>query len=333
MLDVLRAAAETDEALAAWLKSLDGVGEPVAEVVLPDADELPDVLLDLAVPHEDINALVGLRARVLGDPDARWLLARCVALLLRDLGEPGREVRLPVLPAGLGELGSCFHVFVFVAALPEVRDYHRRHGVPDDVSRRTLADLGRHMAVHRRRHGGRGVPVPGWHAWHFRGELYQLGRLQFQRAVLGERMAAAVAGAGGEAGGGDLCLSVHIPDFLGPMSDAACERSVEMAREFFPRHFPRERYDVVVCHSWLLDPQLKRYLPGAANIVRFQERFRLADTYAGEGPDDRLPVGFVFGDRDLPVAGLPRRTRVERAVGDHLRGGGHWYEGHGWFPL
>ncbi|MFH9073794.1 acyltransferase domain-containing protein [Streptomyces alboflavus] len=333
MLDALRAAAEHDEQLAAWLKGLDDPGAPVADVVLPETDDLPDVLLDLAVPHEDINALLGLRARILGDPDARWLLARCVGALLRDLGRPETEVRLPVLPASLGDLGSCFHVFVFVAALPDVRAYHRRHGIPDDVSRRTLADLGRHMAVHRRRHGTRGVPVPGWHALHFRGELYQLGRLQFQRAVLGERMAADVAASGIGARAGDPCLSVHIPDFLGPMSDAACERSVEWAREFFPRHFPGERHDVVVCHSWLLDPQLKRYLPGAANIVRFQERFRLAGTYAGQEPDDRLPVGFVFGDRDLEVATLPRRTRVERAVGDHLRGGGHWYEGHGWFPL
>jgi hypothetical protein len=24
---------------------------------------------------------------------------------------------------------------------------------------------------------------------------------------------------------------------------------------------------------------------------------------------------------------------VERAVGDHLRAGGHWYVGHGWFAL
>jgi hypothetical protein len=41
----------------------------------------------------------------------------------------------------------------------------------------------------------------------------------------------------------------------------------------------------------------------------------------------------VFGDPNLPVESLPRRTALERAVGDHLRGGGHWYIGHGWFPL
>nr|WP_246259484.1 acyltransferase domain-containing protein [Streptomyces typhae] len=310
-----------------------GAGASSVEALLPDADELPEVLLDLAVPHEDVNELVALRARVLDHPDTRWVLTRCVDVLLRDLGEPEKSPRLPALPEELGELGSCFYVFVFLAALPRVRAYHRRRGIPDDVSRHTLADLGRHMAVHRRGHDGRGVPVPGWNALHFRGELYQLGRLQFQRSLLGPRMGAALAAAGTGLGPGDRCLNIHIPDFRGPLTPRACQRSVDLAREFFPRHFPDERYDVAVCHSWLLDPQLKEYLPADSNIVRFQERFRLADTYGEQAPDDTVPVGFVFGDRQLAVGGLPRRTRVERAVGDHLRAGGHWYGGHGWFPL
>ncbi|MEI5099965.1 acyltransferase domain-containing protein [Streptomyces sp. PmtG] len=315
------------------MRDLEDAGEGAAEAVLPDADALPEVLLDLAVPHEDINALVALHARVQDHDDTRLLLQRCVAALVRDLGEPGKQPRMPVLPEELGELGSCFYVYVFVAALPHVRAHHRRHGIPEATARRTLADLGRHMAVHRRGHGGRGVPVPGWNALHFRGELYQLGRLQYQRARLGARMGEALARAGLPLGAGAPALSLHVPDFHGPLSPEACDRSVALAREFFPRHYPDERYEVVVCHSWLLDPQLRRYLPADSNIPRFQDRFRQATTYGDEEPDDTVPIGFVFGDRDLPVAGLPRRTRVERAVVDHLRAGGHWYVGHGWFPL
>jgi hypothetical protein len=300
--------------------------------VLPAADELADVLLDLAVPHEDINDLVALRGRLMGDPSARWVLDRCVDATVRDMGKAGAGPMYAPLPSELGALASYFYVYVFVAALPAVRAYHRSHGVPDDISRRTLADLGRHIAVHRRARGGPGLLHPGWNSLHFRGELYQLGRLQFQRAVLGERMGGAVAAAGHVAGRGDLCLNLHITDFRGPLSPEACDRSIQLAREFFARHFPDERYETAVCHSWLLDPQLKRYLPPESNIVRFQERFRAADGYEKQ-PDDGEPIAFVFGDGSLPVAQLPRRTSVERAVGDHLRAGGHWYGGHGWFPL
>ncbi|MGW7493534.1 acyltransferase domain-containing protein [Streptomyces luteogriseus] len=303
--------------------------------MLPDADALPEILLDLAVPHEDINDLVALRRTLTADARAMGLLEACVEDLVRDIGETGVEVplaeRVAEAPAALGPY---FAVFVFVAALPRTRAYHRERGVPADISRRTLADLGRNMAFHRRRRGSGGVEAPQWLTRHFRGELYQLGRLQFEQARLGQRSGRAVAAAGLDAAPGDPCLNLHIPDFHGSLSPVACDRSLRLAREFFARHFPWERHRVAVCHSWLLDPQLKRHLDPDSNIVRFQERFEPGRD-PGEEPEpaDTEPVRFVFGDPDLPVAGLPRRTSLERAVGDHLRAGGHWYMGHGWFRL
>ena len=317
--------------------------------MLPDADDLPEILLDLAVPHEDINELIALRRLLTHDSGAMRLLEECVEGLVRDMGEIGGAAPWPgdriteqltgqvdeqADGRGSGEpgaLGRYFAVYVFLAALPYVRAHHHALGVPPEVSRRTLADLGRNMAVYRRRYGRGGLQAPWWIALHFHGELFQLGRLQFQRARVGERTAGLLAGTGLAADADAMCLSVHISDFHGPLSPAACDRSLALASDFFARHFPRERYTAGVCHSWLLDPQLKRYLGADSNIVRFQERFRIAGE-AGE-PADTEPVQFVFGNPDLPVADLPRRTTVERAVGDHLRAGGHWYIGHGWFPL
>lgn len=327
LLDALRA----DARLAKWLRDLESEGTPRTEAVLPDADELPDVLLDLTVSHEHINELVALRARLAADAEAMTLLARCVGRFVRDMGEIGKGWEPPAFPASTGALGRCFHVYVFIAALPYVRAYHRERGVPEDVSRRTLADLGRHVAVHHRRLGTPGLLFPWWIALHFHGELFQLGRLQFQRARLGQRTGRAVAAAGLGQGPGDPCLSLHITDFRGPLSASACDRSLALAGDFFARHYPDERYEIAECHSWLLDTQLKRYLPTDSNIVRFQDRFELV--YENKTPDDGVPVGFVFGDPELPPEKLPRRNSVERAVGDHLRAGGHWYGGQGWFAL
>ncbi|WP_128377982.1 acyltransferase domain-containing protein [Streptomyces cavernae] len=299
--------------------------------MLPGADDLPEILLDLAVPHEDINELVALRGRLAADPQAMDLLQRCVGVFVHHMGQIDRRMEMRLLPESLGPLGRCFHVFVFVMSLPFVRAYHEERGIPAEVSRRTLADLGRNMEVQRRRTGTYGLLVPWWISLHFHGELYQLGRLQFQRARLGERTAKGIREAGRDVGPGDLCLSVHIPDHRGPLSPTACDRSLALAAEFFARHYPEERYEVAVCHSWLLDRQLQRYLSAESNIVRFQKRFRTA--YEETEPNDTGPVAFVFGDPDLPVAQLPGRSSVERAVGDHLRAGGHWYTGHGWFPL
>ncbi|WP_145797042.1 acyltransferase domain-containing protein [Kitasatospora atroaurantiaca] len=292
--------------------------------MLPSRDELPDVLLDLAVPHEDVNGLVALREVVLDDPEWRWLLGHCTAGIFRHPESVGAGgPRMPRLPRELGAMARCFAVFVFVAALPRAWALHRERGVPGEVSRRTFADLGRQIAVHRLRRGTAGVETPSWLSLHLRGELFQLGRLQFQRS----RLATAWLPLAGAA----PSLSLHIPDFCGPLTPAACDMSLAAAREFFPRHFPEERCTLAHCESWLLDQQLGDYLPATSNIIRFQSRFHLTDRPGG--PNDSAPVRYVFGDPDLSPADLPRRTSLERAVGDHLRAGLHWYGGRGWFAL
>ncbi|MFJ8307564.1 MULTISPECIES: acyltransferase domain-containing protein [unclassified Streptomyces] len=294
-------------------------------------DDLPETLLDLAVPHEDINELTALAARFTAEPELGELLDRAVRGLVQDIGTIGLRPEPPALPAGLGELERWFPVYVAIAALPHIRAYHRQREIPEDIARRTLADLGRHIAVHRRRRGNGGLDAPGWLRLHFRGEIYQLGRLQFQRSRLGERTSRAVQAAGLEADPDDTCLSLHIPDFQGPLTPSACADSIAEAKEFFARHYPEERYRVGVCHSWLLDPQLGDHLPERSNILRFQGLFCTA--YKDDEPSDRDPVGFVFGDPELPIAQLPQRTRVEQAVAQHLLDGGHWYVGHGWLEL
>ncbi|MFJ6698549.1 hypothetical protein ACIQM4_21080 [Streptomyces sp. NPDC091272] len=94
MKEVLR----RDRGLAEWPDQLEGL-EPVLDEgvgdgmpdtgILPTADELPAVLLDLAVPHEDINPLVALRR-------TRWLRGGAV-LHLAVRGGPWRSAA-----AGLG---------------------------------------------------------------------------------------------------------------------------------------------------------------------------------------------------------------------------------------
>ncbi|MFJ1810957.1 MULTISPECIES: acyltransferase domain-containing protein [unclassified Streptomyces] len=72
------------------------------------------------------------------------------------MGEIRGNVRLPgasrCLPVPLGATGPSarfFPLYVFVAALPDVRAHHRERNIPDEITRRTLADVGRGVARHR----------------------------------------------------------------------------------------------------------------------------------------------------------------------------------------
>ncbi|MFG1702076.1 acyltransferase domain-containing protein [Nonomuraea sp. M3C6] len=295
----------------AWLDHLESLGG--FDLAFPA--DLPSELLRLAVPHEDVNAVIAARPE---PGSAQWWLAeRCAYSLVSTMGALDDPPPFRVLP----ELGPYFYVYVYLAALPHTRRYHRELGIPEEVSWATFTDLGRNMAVHRKRHGTGGLHAPHWFMLHARGILYELGRLQFNRG----RLSRAVTTDGMPVGPGDPALGVHIPDFHGPLTPKACDASFEWARRFFPRHFPEEDYRVMTCGSWLLDEQLARYLPADANIVAFQRRFHLLDRF-----DDSDMLSFVFGGDATDLSELPRRTRLERAIADHLASGGAWYGRIGW---
>ncbi|MFF7453315.1 acyltransferase domain-containing protein [Kitasatospora sp. NPDC008115] len=248
------------------------------------------------------------------------------------LGEPSGLDR--DWPAGVADGtadadGTGLATLLFVALAPCTRAHHRALGIPPEVTRSTLADLGRQLAVSRWR-GRAGLGNPRWLTLHFRGELFQLGRLQFQR----RRLTGADAAAARAAGIGEWSLQLHIPDHCGPLSPGACDRALDRARAFFPRHFPGERYRSAFVFSWLLDPQLSHYLPEGSNIVRFQRRFApLVRPGGPPAPEDTNPLRYVFGDVGRPLESLPRDTVVQRALLDHLRAGGHWYVRGGWLAL
>ncbi|SDT82531.1 hypothetical protein SAMN05216371_7320 [Streptomyces sp. TLI_053] len=312
---------------------------------LPSDEDLVDALLALAVPFEEVNGLLAARTRLHRDRGLRTFfeeMLRTQAAAVGTLGQPaGLERDWAAGTAG----GEGLAALLFVALAPLARAHHRALGIPAEVTASTLADLGRQLAVSRWR-GRAGLGNARWLTLHFRGELFQLGRLQFQRTRLrggdspaartpdASAVLAADAEAARAAGVEGWSLQLHIPDHCGPLSPAACDRALERARAFFPRHFPGEPYRGCHIFSWLLDPQLADHLPAESNIIRFQRRFSpLERPDRPPVPEDTNPLKFVFGDIDRPLDSLPRDTVVQRVLVDHLRAGGHWYVRGGRLPL
>jgi hypothetical protein len=304
---------------------------PELDSLIPAGPGLVDALLAIAVPHVDIDEILAARTDVLVG-ERRERLARSVRLLAGavDTADP---VRLdhPVTDASAPPADRYLYLFAALAVLPSTREHHRRLGIPERISRATLADIGRNVAVYRLTYGHGGFSDIAWCRLHLTGNLYQLGRLQFERTTLGRRTAAAVAAAPDSpspaARVGDPAIGVHIPRYYGPMDPASCDLSFAAAHEFFARHYPDDRPAVAVCRSWLLDDQLADYLPANSNIIRFARRFTPA--YLPDDGDEST-LRFVFGNPEVPLDRQPRHTRLERAVLDHLAAGGHWRGGVGW---
>jgi hypothetical protein len=264
-----------------------------------------------------------------------------VRRLADGMGDPTVDDGLwPRLPAALGVAGRCFYLHLYLAALPGVRTWHAAHDVPDDVSWATLADLGRHVAIHRLVTGTTGIDEPWWMTLHLRGLLLELGRLQYIAYQVGigpqhppgwlEPEEAEKLGDGFRTG--DPTLAVHIPAG-GRLDPAACEASYAQAKRFYDARWPSPTRRVATCSSWLLDDQLADYLPPESNILAFARPYHLTSTWI-DGDANVLDFVFFKRGRDPGAQGPgPPRTPVERAVVDHLAGGGHFRWRTGWRDL
>jgi hypothetical protein len=272
---------------------LPGAVEPYPE---PGAADVRELLLDWcgADPADAEDAVAGLAAL---DGGARETADRLYQSIAADMGGH-KWLPWPPAPADHPLLG----LYPLLAAVPGMLAFHAGKGVDEDLSRRVLADLGEKLRLNRRLHGRAGLDVANWFTGHVRGALYQLGRLQF--CVEGD--------------GPNPVVGMHIRGEGGPLTLDAVRDSVEWALEFFPAVFP-EHYGgpedlVFTCHSWLLDPQLRDWLPERSNVPGFGALFDL------EGPGD--PAGnradlwrFVFArPADTPVEELPQDNSLQRAI-------------------
>ncbi|MEJ7839483.1 MAG: acyltransferase domain-containing protein [Thermomicrobiales bacterium] len=319
-----------DPGLRPWIATLEAVDLGGFDLDVPAGSMLLDILHDLRVPHDDIAAILAQTPQP--DTDGWWLLERSVALLRRGLGHLDKSPEFPALTDGSDPFLRYFYVHVFATMYLQMMAWYDERGIDRNIGRRSLVDLGLHMTHHRRRRGYGGLNVNAdWLSEHFTGRLFQLGRLQFDRSAIGRTTSAELRSGGIPIGRGEPVLGVHIPDYCGPFPPSLCDESFAMAAEFFPRHFPNERADVVTCHSWLLDRQLADYLAPKSNILAFQRRFTI--NHRNVSPQDEDFFLSVFQSDPSNIDRLPQDTTLQRAIVEHVRAGKHWYGGVGWCRL
>lgn len=298
---------------------------PLEDVRLPGKAETDELLERLGIAAADRAELVEARPEPAATPELWWLLERCVTLLRERQGSVAHLSPWPDLPDSLGPVGRYLYVWVMLTAAADARAFHRSRGITDDHSWAALGVLASQMGNRRTLHGQGGLHTQNWVTHHYRGAIYPLGRLHFERTMI-----TFDPGAAPDAPRiGAPALGLHIPE--GRLTPESCDDALDQAARFFAEHFPDEPYRYATCASWVLDPQLKEYLAPDSNIIRFQERFTLSpDT----GPDSNpTVVEFIFKRPIAELDQLPRATSLERGIVDHIRAGRPWHFRTGWFEL
>lgn len=270
-----------------------------------------------------------LAARPDPDEHPEWwaLMAALAGGLERDLEKPlpstGHQA-WPVVPESSTQVGMFAWAWALLAGLPRLLDVHARRGVPEAVTKATIAALGGVMGSHREIYGRSGVGLmPLWGPpLRFRGADYEIGRHSFTRTHLGL----------GDGVAGHL-LMIHVPP-TGRLDPTISEQSITAAAQFFPRWYPDEPIYGFVCPSWLLDPQLAEYLPADSNILTFQRRFTIlpllppSTPYEGDHELMRLALQLAPPEGPLTpddLARVPQDTTLQRAFVSHLSSGRHFH--------
>ena len=177
----------------------------------------------------------------------------------------------------------------------------------------TCQDLGYKARECWALHGVWGTFVAHWYPILYAGELFKLGRMEYQVSTC--RLDAPVTAAGVTVRPGETVLQLHIPSSGEPFTLEARMDSYRQAWQFFHR----EKL-VCLCSSWLLYPPYGQALPQGSHVRDFARDFTLLRQT--QTPD--FADGWrVFGrDWQRPVEELPENTTMQRGLKAYFCRGG-----------
>lgn len=271
--------------------------------------------------------------------DESWvsLLASIVEMVERQRGDADAPIPIWSDLEGSGPSGRLFYFYAFALCARDTREFHRRAGVPEAVIHATLGVLSDHVAIHQRKYETNGVDAGWWMLPVLRGELLQIGSLQYHRVTLGvgtlspfpwyDEDEIEARGIGFRSG--DPSVGIHIPD-RADLSRRSVDDSLDEARQVLGALWPAQGRRLATCQTWMLDDRLGALLSPTSNIVKFQQRFALLPRWSEEDGD---VLEFVFRRVDTALEKLPQTTSLERAVVRVLRSGSHWRNRTGWLDF
>jgi len=203
----------------------------------------------------------------------------------------------------------------------------KKRDIPDDILLASLTELKRYALEYNKITNGEklGLKQINWLGKILRGNIYRLGRLEFEiRTTLHPFEEHGL-------NEGDNVIAVHIPDNGGPLTDEARSEAYALSEKFFAKYFPEYEYKFYTCHSWLLDETLKNFLKPTSNIVKFMDEFIIKKSSVGKPHEsyDALTYLFIRGTTVDDVKSLKPETSLQKAVVDHIKNGGKLYSAFG----
>ena len=188
-----------------------------------------------------------------------------------------------------------------LSAAVKVHERYREIGISDDIYYTTMACFARFLEETKRITGKWCYDRAFWSHRQTSMRIFRIAELEYELCC--EKQA----------------VSVHIPTDA-RFTPEAVDASLEAARNFLAKYFPQCAEYSFICHSWLLSPELARFLLEGSNILSFQRRFEIQSVQ----PEEKDFFQWLFeATKDTPVEMLPENSSLQRSVKRLLLEGGN----------
>ena len=125
----------------------------------------------------------------------------------------------------------------------------------------------------------------------------------------------------------DPVLQLHIP-YGADIAPRTVVDSFRTAIEFFRRHFRSEQPVAFIGESWVFSPILESLIGLGSNAVRLQK-----ELYIVSGPPGGGGFSFIFPEDEFRLETATQKTRLQKAIVNHLNSGGKWRVGEMFFLI
>ena len=183
-------------------------------------------------------------------------------------------------------------------------------GIDDKIFFDTMDDI----RIWCQNNDNKGLKQYSWIKNHLAFELFKIGRLQFQlfkckNPTLNYQKLPIKFG--------DNAVYIHIPQ--GEKLDYdACVASINSAKAFLKKYFPKFKFEYFFCESWLLYDRNKDFMDENSNILKFQSLFNIA--YSVE--EDQQAIERIFGQKEKDVNCYKQETSLQKSAKEYIQNGG-----------
>lgn len=198
---------------------------------------------------------------------------------------------------------------VIVKCLEKTKADYARLNIEDAVFYDTMSDI----RIWCENNGNRGLNNDRWLNAHIKGQLFRLGRLQYQLYTCDNQT---LDYSRLPFNRGEHVIYIHIPQGE-KLLYADCMASISRAKAFFKIHFPDYNYKFFFCESWLLFEGNAAFMKPDGNIMQFASLFDLSYSVL----DDKQAIERIFGQSQQKAADYPERTTLQRAAKQYMLNG------------